>query len=245
MTTVAVLADPPVAGAERPSRLAGGPLSTEDATALYRAMLTDVCGAIQRGAADLLVNYRQDEAVPDGVDPEESLRDVLGDRLPNPASARYEVQVGETYAGRVGNTLTHLLENEGEQTVAVVEPTAPFLRRKHVGNAAMKLRSSDVVLGPSPDGRIYFAGFHQPVDFADAFATPAIETLTDRALDAGLDVDFLPMTPLVERPADLATAVSLLRARERAGSLVPEWTAARVEKLGLEVTADGAVAGNS
>lgn len=245
MTTVAVLADPPVADSDRPARLAGGVLSPEEATALYRAMLTDVCSAIQHGGADLLVNFCRPVDVPDDSDPEVSLRDVLGDRLPDPANARYEVQVGETYAGRVGNTLTHLLENEGEETVAVVEPTAPFLRRKHVGNAAMKLRSSEVVLGPAPDGRVYFAGFRQPVDFTDAFAMPTVETLSDRALDAGLDVDFLPMTPLVDDPDDVATAVSLARAREQAGTLVPEQTLACLEALGLRVGEGGSVVSDS
>jgi len=241
MTTIAVLADPPVEGLVFSDL---GMLDPAEATTLYGAMLADVCRTVQHGGADLLVNYRPAEQVPGDVDPEAAVRETLAGVLPSPEEARYEVQVGESRAGRVGNTLTHLLEREGEETVGVVEPTAPFFRREHVGTAAMKLRTSSVVLGPATDGRVYFAGFAEPVDFADAYATPAVETLTDRGLGADLEVDFLPMTPLVEQPGDLATAVSLLRARERAGRNLPSRTAAVVDDLELAVAADGSVTRN-
>lgn len=242
MTTVVVLAAPPVPGRVLPTFV--GPLSESEAAELYRAMLTDLCETVQRGAADLLVNHPPADG--DSDDPEEALRDALDDELP--AEPRYEPQVGETTAGRIGNALTHLLESEGEPTVAAVEPTAPFLRREHIGQAAMQLRTSDVVLGPAPGGRVAFAAFGEPIDFADADAPPAVETLTDRATAAGLDVDFLPMTPVVERPADLGTALSLLAARRAAGRLVPERTATAVADLGLAVDPDGTVvreAGNA
>jgi len=245
MTTVVVLADPPVEEGELPQLHEGTPLSPADSTALYRAMLTDICETIQHGAGDLLVNYRNPDQVPDGIDPEASLRELLAEEVPEPDDVRYEVQVGESYAGRVGNSLTHLLEEENEETVAVVEPTAVFLRREHVGSAAMKLRTSEAVLGPAPDGRLYFAGFSEPIDFEDSYATPAIETMTERGRDAGLAVDFMPMLPLVEESGDLATAVSLIRSRQAADRLIPKRTAALVEELGLTVTDDGSLAGGS
>lgn len=242
MTTIAVLADPPVEGCV-PTLLPDS-FAPEKQVALYRAVLADVCQTIQRGEADLLVNYRQQEAVPDGVDPERSLRSLLDEELADPGTVRYEVQVGESYAGRVGNTLTHLLETEGEHTVAVAEPTALFLRREHIGTMAMQLRSNDVVLGPAPDGRVYFAAFGEPIDFTDVFAPPAVETLTERCTDAGLEVSFLPMTPVLEDPADLQSVVSLLRARMYAGSLVPKRTATLVADWDLSVS-DGTVQSNS
>lgn len=231
MTTIAVLADPPVR--ECAPEILPAEFEPDDQVALYRAMVADVCDAVQHGGADLLVNYRQPEAVPDGVDPEQSLRQLLNDELTDPGEVRYEVQVGESYAGRVGNTLTHLLEAEGEPTAAVIEPTAVFMRREHIGQSAMKLRQSDMVLGPAPDGRVYFAAFGEPIDFTDSYAPPAVETLADRGVEADLDVSFLPMTPIVEEPADLPTAVSYLRARNRAGKLVPPRTTALVEQWGL------------
>jgi 2-phospho-L-lactate guanylyltransferase (CobY/MobA/RfbA family) len=247
MATVAVLADPPVEGVVLPDVVAGTPLTETEAARLYRAMLVDVCRAVQRGGADLLVNYRDpdqvgsadpDQEVPGGadVDSEQRLRETLDGALGGEA-ARYEVQVGETFAGRAGNTVTHLLEREDEDTVAVVEPTAAFLGREQIGTAAMKLRSSEVVLGPTTGGRVYYAGFAAPVDFTDAYAPPAVETLTRRAREADLDVDFLPMLPVVEQGSDLTTALPGLRARQQAGRNHPERTAAVLDDLGVGVEA--------
>ncbi|SDJ22486.1 Uncharacterized conserved protein, glycosyltransferase A (GT-A) superfamily, DUF2064 family [Halovenus aranensis] len=231
MTTVAVLAelpdDAPLADHES--------LSAEDATALYRASLLDVCDTVEHGEADLLVNYPESER-----DSNAELQSLLDDELSEPGSVRYEVQVGESYAGRVGNALTHLLESEGERTVGVVEPTAPLLRREHIGTIAMKLRSDDVVLGPTTNGGLYFAGFTDPVDFTDSYAAPAVETMTQRAVDAGLSVAYLPVLPCLDAPAGLAAAVSLIRARKAAEKIVPSRTTRCVEELGLTVE-DGQV----
>lgn len=235
-----MLADPPVEGTVLTELTETTPLSAAAATRLYEAMLADVCRAIQAGGADLLVNYRQPDQVPTDVDPEATLRQTLTDLLDYPDEARYEVQVGETKSGRVGNTVGHLLTEEGEDGAAAIEPTAAFLSREHLGTAAMKLRSADVVLGPTTDGRVYFAGFGEPIDFTDAYCPPAVETITDRARDAGLDVDFMPMLPVFETADDLVTAVSLLRARQRADRNVPPLTAATLDDLGVEVV-DGAV----
>jgi len=240
MTTVAVLADPPVEGFVSPE-LAGGPLDESDAAALYTAMLTDVCRAVEASGAELLVNYRPDEQVPDGVDPESAVREPLEAALDAPEKARYEVQVGSSHSARVGNTVTHLLEREGVKTAAAVTPSAGLLTRQLIDSAAMKLRSSGVVLGPSTDGRVYYAGFTDPVDFEDAYATPPVQTLTDRAMDADLGVDFLPTTPVVETPADLRTAVPLLRARHRAERVVPPRTTTLINEFGLRVTDSGAL----
>jgi len=240
MTTVAVMADPPVDGFVLPD-LAGGPLEESEATALYTAMLTDVCRAIEASGAELLVNYRPEGQVPDGVDPEAAVREPLDAALDAPGEVRYEVQVGSTHSARVGNTVTHLLEREGVKTAAAVEPTAGLLTRQLVDSAAMKLRSSGVVLGPASEGRVFYAGFAEPVDFEDAFATPTVQRLTDRAMDADLGVDFLPSMPVVESPRDLLTVVPLLRARLRAERVVPPRTTTLIQELGLrvETTADG------
>lgn len=243
MTTVVVLADPPVEAcvpALLPSAADAG-----DDTALYRAMLADVCTAIQRGEGEVLINHPPADEVPPGVDPVESIRDALADAVPAPDEVRYEVQVGETEAGTVGNALTHLLESEQQDTVAFADPTAVFLRREHLGNAAMQLRSHEVVLGPAPGGRVYFAGFREPIDFEDCFASPAIETLAAKGREADSSVSFLPMTPLFESSDDYETAISLLRARRRAERLVPEHTAALVEEWGLSVGSSGDGSDNS
>lgn len=225
MTVVAVLTDPPRPGLVFPKLPATSPVSPEDAAVLYEAALRDVCHAIATSGGELLVNYRPDTALSEeyrrGKETAlEELQDVLGQEFEG--DIRYEPQVGETFAGRAGNTVTHLLREENATSAAVLDPSAAFLTRSVIDNAAMKLRRSPVVVGPAPDGRVYYAGFTDTVEFNDAYASPAVSTLVDRALDAGLEADFLPMHPIVETGTDLARALIHLRARKRAGRVVPE-----------------------
>lgn len=246
MTTVAVLADPPREGVVLPA-LSPSPLDEADATFLYRAMLADVTTAIDASGGELLVNFRDDEDIPDvdadnsdvDVDSETQLREDVGAALESLDDVRFEVQVGDSFYARAGNTITHLLERQETQSAAVVTPRSAFMARSTVDSAAMKLRSADVVLGPSTDGRVYYAAFTEPIDFEEAFETPTVETLTQRARDGGLSVDFLPMQPVIERPADLLTAIPVLRARRNAERRLPVHTTAAIEELGLSVADEG------
>ncbi len=239
MTTLAVFADPPRPGLVLPELAGTSPLSPEESAGLYEAMLSDTCLAVSRSGGELLVNYRHEELLPDeysGGDPEGEIRESLDGVLEE--SPRMEVQVGSNHAARVGNTISHLLETEEVTSAAVVPPTVPLLFRTHIDSAAMKLRNSPVVLGPSTDGRVTFAGFTEPIDFEGAYDPPAIETLSWRAGDAGLETDFLPLLPVVETGADLSTVVSLIRARRVVGGVVPQHTAEWIEKKGLRVEGD-------
>ena len=229
MTTVVVVAEPPVEDCV--PKLLPPEVDAGTDSELYAAMLADVCTAIQHGEGDVLINYPTAEDRPVD-DPQELLADALAGAVPRPEDVRYEVQVGETDSGIAGNALSHLLETEEEPTVGVAAPTALFLRREHVGNVAMQLRSHEVVVGPAPNGRVYFAGFREAIDFEDAFAAPAVESVTERGREADRSVSFLPMTPVFEEPSDYETVGSLLRARMRAGRLVPEQTAALFEEWG-------------
>lgn len=238
MTTIAVLVDPPRPGLVFDRLAATSPLTDDECADLYVAATRDVCGAVTESGGDLLVNYRPDEALPEQYredgDAEAELRDVVD---PVAEDARFEVQVGETFAGRAGNTVKHLLDAEGEDSVAVTTPNAPLLTRRQVDEAAMKLRRSGVVLGPAPEGRIYYAAFREPVDFEEAYAAPALGTLTDRALDAGHEADFLTRLPVVETGSDLADLLVTLRTRRKSGRVVPEHTADALAGLGLVVEA--------
>ena len=248
MTVVAVLADPPRPGLALAPLAEATPLSESESADLAAAMLKDTLRAVEASGGELLVNYRPDDLLPDRhVDPERSaaaeLRAVAEDALDDPETARFEVQVGSTVSARAGNTITHLLEQEGVQSAAVVRGDAPLLRRSTVDAAAMKLRTNEVVVGPSTDGRVYYAGFTSPIDFEGSFTTPEMETLVDRANDADLDVEFVGMLPTVRAGTDLATLVSAIRARWQAGRVVPEHTAAFVVEAGLTVVNDGGSGG--
>ena len=236
MTTVAVLADPPREGLVLPDLYETGPLSAAEAAGLYEAMLADVCLAVERSGGELLVNYRPSELLPDehaDVDAEEAIASALAGVLDEPP--RLERQVGSTFDARAGNTVTHLLDREGADSVAIVEPTAPMLSRTHLDNAAMKLRRSEIVLGPTTRGRVSYTGFTEPIDFDGAYQSPAVETFAWRGRDAGFEVDFLPMLPTVETAADLATIVPLIRSRAAAERIVPVRTATWIDEHDIRV----------
>ena len=239
MTTVAVLCDPPRPGLVLGELVEETPLSPAEAAELYAALTRDTVRAVARSGGDLLVNYRPDDALDvAGDDAEAELRELLADIVDD---ARFEPQVGESLAGRIGNTATHLLETEAVASVAVARPEAALFARTEIDGTAMKLRSTDAVVGPAPGGRVHFAAFGEPVDFADCLAPPAVATLTDRCLDAGLDVEFLERKPLLETAADLAAVVTGVRTRRRADGIVPRALAEWVADSGLavEATDDG------
>ncbi|WP_435194235.1 hypothetical protein [Natronomonas sp. EA1] len=225
MTTVVVLCQPPRPGSVLTDLVATSPLSETEAAQLYAAMTTDIVRAVEHSGGELLLNYRDvdDEA-------EAEVREMVAAETEDP---RCEVQVGETFSGIAGNTVTHLLETEEVVSAAIVEPSAAFLTRQVIDTAAMKLRRSEVVLGPTPSDGVYYAGFTDPIDFTDAYTAPPLETLTDRGLDSGYDVDFLQQLPVIETGADLAAALPLLRARERAGRIVPPHTMEAIREFGV------------
>jgi len=238
MTTVAVMADPPWADTVFTSLTGEGPLTPEEAADLYAAMLRDACRAVEGSGADLLVNYR----VPDD-EPEEAVREdvesTVAAALDAPSGARYEIQVGSTHAARVGNTVTHLLEQEAVRSAAALDPRVALLERRHIDSAAMKLRNTPVVVGPAPGGRVWYAAFTDTVDFDDAYAPPVLRTLTERGRAAGHEIDFVERLPVVETPADLTGVLVEIRARDRAARPVPTHTSDALDGLGIDAEATG------
>lgn len=246
MTVVAVLADPPVEGHVFRTLVETSPLSEADAARLYEALFRDAVRAVDRSAGELLVNYAPADDLPgdapDDPSPEAQLRAIVVDELDDQEASdavRFEPQVGSSFAARAGNTATHLLREEEASSVAIVRPTVPFLARTVLDSASMKLRGADTVLGPAPGGRVYYAGFGEPIDFADAWKPPALSTLADRAIDADHDVDFVDMQPVIENGRDLAAALVELRARVAAERIVPVNTATVLSELDVDVRTEG------
>jgi glycosyltransferase A (GT-A) superfamily protein (DUF2064 family) len=259
MTVVVVLASPPRPGLVCSSLPETTPLSASEAADLYAASLADTLRAAEQAGGQLLVNYRPAETIPDGESaadgeataesqttleskpgPAAAVRALASEALADVTDARFEPQVGSTPSARLGNTVTHLLREEDADSVAVLRPVAPLVRRSTVDSGVMKLRSNQTVVGATPAGDYFFAGFTDPLAFDDALADPAVQTLTDRARDADHEVDFLPVQPAVDTPAGLSTLVPLLRARVRAERVVPTETATFLHDHDLAVR-DGAV----
>ncbi|SDM40181.1 hypothetical protein SAMN04487949_1538 [Halogranum gelatinilyticum] len=244
MTTIAVFVDPPREGLVGTELAETSPLTSSEAADFYAACIKDAILAAERSGGELLVNYRPDDLIPEEFHGEQSaeaeVRALVADALGDTSDVRFEVQVGSTFDARAGNTVSHLLREEGVQSVAIVRGNAPMLLRTAIDSAAMKLRTNDVLLGPSTEGRVYYAAFREAIDFEGAFETPELDTLADRADDTGHTTEFIPMQPVVETGDDLATFLPLLESRVTAERIVPKHTATLVRELGLRVETDDA-----
>lgn len=242
MTVVAVLAKPPREGLVATGIAESTPLSASEAAELYEALFRDAVLAVDRSGGELLVNYPVNDDLPaehrTDTSPEAELRALVADTLGSTGDARFERQVGSSFGARAGNTVTHLLREEGARSVGVVTPSAPLLSRTVIDSAAMKLRTNEVVLGPATRGRTYYAGFTEPIDFDGAFEAPSLPTLAARGHDAGHDVEFLGSSPSMVDGDDLLDALPVLRARFAAQRVVPDYTAAFVHEHGLDVVVE-------
>ncbi len=257
---VVVPVDPPRAGLVCPELVAQTPLSPTDAAYLYEAATIDVLRSVRASGGDLLINYRDAETLPglgvaedkseseyahegepdgpDGdlpADPEAEIRALAARALEGTDDIRFERQVGSTRAARIGNTVTHLLEQEEAASVGVLEPTAAGIERTHIDGAAMSIRRNDVILGPGPSGSAYFTVFSEPIDFTDSDTTPELATLAGRCEDAGLEVGLAPMLPTVASETGLCSTIALCEARRVAGRGGLEATATAIDELGLVV----------
>jgi len=238
MTLHVLVAEPPAAGNSLPG-LVEEPLAPEAAASLHAAAIKDTMVAAERSGGELLVNH------PEGA--EAAFRSMAEAALEEADAVRFEVQVGSSFAARAGNATTHLLEEEGVDSVAIQRGTAPTVDRTALDGAAMQLRRHDVVIGPGTGGRDAYLGLSAAIDFDGAFEPPAVETLAQRGVDGGHDVAFIATHPVIEDEAGLATLVATVRARRLAGRAVPAHTAEAIETLGLRVSVSdghrGVVAG--
>ena len=245
MTIIAVLALPPREGLVLPALSETSPLSSAAATDLYAASLVDTIRAIDRSGAEPLINYPESDQLPAAhrtdTEPVAELRAVIADALDDPSDVRFEPQVGSTFSARAGNTITHLLREEGAASAAAIRGTAPLLSRTMIDKAAMKLRTNEVVIGPTTGGRSYYAGFTEPIDFDGVFTGVEVQRLANRAADADLSTAFLGFSPVVQTGGDLRTLIPQLRAHIAAERIVPERTATFMNDHGLAVvdTDDG------
>ncbi len=240
---VVVPATPPRPESVFPTLAASPQFTPEAAVRLYTAALQDTLVSAEAAGGELLINYRPtdgDSTGPLPADPEAAVRAVASEALSDVTAARFEKQVGSSVAARIVNTVTHLLTAEDADSVAVVRPIAPLVRRSVIDGGAMKLRSNEVVLGPTTAGGVYFAGFTEPIDFAGAFGPRELGVLTDRARDVDYDVEFLRHVPRVDTTGGLRSTVPTVRSRVDAERITPPETATVLHELGV-VVRDGTV----
>lgn len=208
---------------------AASTLEADQLASLYEAAAVDVLRTAAASGGDVLVNYREAETLSAEIeDPVERVRDLVDRAIDE---YRFEPQVGSSRSARIGNTVTHLLEQESAEGVAVIEPTAPLLERTHLDRAAMALRRSDVVIGPALAGRVSHVAFAAPIDFTDVYAESPCPEIAERAAAAGHGVTVAALQPTLRSRAGLETLAAVVRTRENAGLSVPGETAAVLEAL--------------
>lgn len=246
MTVHALVADPPRPGLALPALVEdGGLLAPDQAATLAAAMIRDAAVGVANSGGEFLVNHPTEAQLPaaarTGPEPAEELRELLDGAVDDPDAVRFEPQVGATRPERIEHTVGHLLEEAGADSVALLDGRAPTLDHTALDSAAMKLRRSAVVVGPAPAGQVTYLGLTEPVDFGNLSLPFSLTAVVDLAIEAGHDVDFLPMHPRVDDAAGLATLVSVIQARRAAGRRVPAHTAAAIDSLGLEVSDEDGV----
>lgn len=227
MPTIVVRTPPPVEAAVTDGPLDDTGLDTEALVTLREALLIDACRAVQASGSDLVVTVAPTDGDADRADDRaiEAVEATLDRGLET--TPRVEPQVGSTPSARLGNTVTHLLE-AGASSVGAVFPGA-IVDRSTLDQATIQLRTADAVLGPDPGGDVAYAGFTAPIEFTDALESPAIRTLVERAVAAGLETTTIDSRPRVSDPDSLDGVRALIEARALAGDRVPEALAAWIE----------------
>lgn len=234
VTVHVLVAELPIAGETLPELVHDGHLDGEAARDLAAAMLKDTAAAVAASGGELLVNHPPDPIDDDVTsDPGTELRQLLADAVPDPESVRFEPQVGETATARIENACRHLLAEDDVASVAVLDGRAPTVDRTVLDGAGMKLRRSEVVVAPAPNGQVSYLGLSEPLDLEGLDWPFELAPLVERATAEGLTVDFLSLQPWVGDRRGLGTVVAIVDARRMASRRVPEHTAAVIDSLGL------------
>lgn len=239
MTVLAVLLDPPRPGLVLQDVYNTTPLTPEEAAMLYAAMAKDTVRAVAESGGELLVNYRTEADIPEQYRADKSVKEeisaLVSQAIDDPDIARFEKQVGSSFASRVGNTVTHLLTEEDADSVGVLDGKSPTIVRQTLDSAAMKVRQHDTVIAPGINGDWSYLAFTEPIDFTGIFAPPALVTIVHEIIDQDYSVDFLPIHPHITDETNLIMLVTLMKARAAANKITPPFTRDALDRFDLQL----------
>ncbi len=191
------------------------PLSAHQAAEVYRALLFDTLGAIERSHASKRVLLAAPER--DGVD---KLAGLIADRNGWSVVAQRGGDLGE----RLDHGIEDLLAT-GVRGAVIVSSDTPFLDAGEIDEASEWLVATPgrSLFGPACDGGYYLIGLTRPdpsLFRGIAWSTPGVGAMTlQRMNDAGLDVRKATTRFDIDDAADLA------RWRGRPHSEAPSWAA--------------------
>lgn len=226
MTDVAIPAIPPG------RRASVAPFERPDLEGLFRALTADaVAAAHESGGTPLIAIPADDEAARTYAG--EINEHVLPD---GEAAAVFPVQDAGTGLSP-GVVLASVRERWEAASGAVLDPATPFVLRRHLDSAAMRLRRDDFTIGPTPGGGWYFLGTTLPGEEVPATVPTAVDELV-RALDTdgGRTVGFLPFLPAIRSADDLRGAAAVLAGMRAADRPVAPFSTAWLERVDTATT---------
>lgn len=191
--------------------------SAEEAESVFWAAIADAVAAAAEGGGPMVV-YDADAT----LEGKGNVPDWLG--------TEYPVISGSAVA--FSDVPGELARRHGEASVALVAGTCPLLGRRHVDAGAMRLRRNGVVIGADQTADWYYLGTSAELA-ASVDPTARPRELATWGTEAGADVDFMPMLPVVRDADSLAVIEELLAAHAVARTAAAPTTRATLERLGI------------
>ncbi len=204
-------------------------LSAAQATALYRAFLTDWCETLSKlSTIDLIIAY-----TPEGSQPD--LQAIIGD------AGTYIPQIGDGLGQRL-TSATHWASENGYKKIIITGSDSPTVPLVYISQAVEALDTCDVVIGPSVDGGYYLIGLSNqnltavlPTIYEGiAWSTKHVfQQTVERIHKINAKLKLLPVWYDVDTPEDLDFLQAHLSALRLAGDRVQ---AVRTEKILLKLS---------
>lgn len=203
-------------------------LSAEQATALYRAFLTDWCETLSKlSTIELIIAY-----TPEGSQPD--LQTIIGDAV------TYIPQIGDGLGQRL-TSATHWASENGYKKIIITGSDSPTVPLAYISQTVEALDTCDVVVGPSVDGGYYLIGLSNQ-NLTDVVPTiyegiawstkHVLQQTVERIHKINAKLKLLPVWYDVDTPEDLDFLQAHLSALRLAEGSVQ---AVRTEKILLKL----------
>lgn len=242
MTALAVPVPPSDVMRIRDRLVASTPLTFDEVTKLMVATCQDVCHAVAgSGGEAFIVPLEPETSIPGWTNPSEITEEIArtATDADNEITVTPTQPVDETGMQRL---LDLVRERSDEASLAVVTPVTPLIQRRHVDAAAMRLRTSDVVVGPTSRCGWYFFGVSRETDLTLGPDACALPTITRDVLEAEVSIASIPFLPRMETNEELSTILGLVDLATITDPARAPFTRSWAERTGIQIgVEDGGV----
>ena len=214
------------------------PLSREQTTAILDGVVQDGLRAAHESGGPLSIWIDEStRTVSEWNDPRGHARNLIEGALPSDAPMpEIDTESPTEYAA-----IAAAIERTNEASGAVLIPGTPFVQRRHIDEAAMRLRQTDVVLGPATAGTWYLFGHREEVEFSYPEDSYLSSTIARQATASDYSMNLLRTLPGIWDGNSLADAVTTLTIADYADLSVGPFTRAWLEQHSIQTvnTAEG------